>query len=82
MVRNFHEDLKSRWFFVDIVEGFIVVVIGFVLLMGEFFHSPIPFPLYFVESPVNFSFGFPLFAGVMVLLLSLPLVLVDSSIGR
>ena len=82
MVQNFHEDLKSRWLFIDVVEGFIVVVVGFVLLLGEFFHSPVPFPLYFVESSVNFSLGFLLFAGIIVLLLSFPFVLVDSSVGR
>ena len=32
MFRNFHEDLKSIWLFVDIAEGFIVVFEGFVLL--------------------------------------------------
>ena len=82
MVRNFHEDLKSIWFFVDIAEGFIVVFMGFVLLLGEFLHSSIPFPFYFVEGLVDFSFNFSLFAGVVVLFLSFSLVFVDFSIGR
>ena len=82
MVRNFHEDLKSRWLFVDVVEGFVVVFIWFVLLLGKFLHSSIPLPFDVVESSINFSFGFPLFAGVVILFLPLSLVFVDSSIGR
>ena len=82
MFRNFHEDLKSRWFLVDIVEGFVVVVVGFVLLLGELLHSSIPFPFDVIESSINFSLDFPLFAGVVILFLSLSFVFVDSSIGR
>ena len=81
MVRNFHEDLKSIWFFVDVAEGFVVVFMGFVLLLGEFLHSSIPFPLYFVEGLIDFSFDLSLFAGV-VILLSFSLVLGDFSAGR
>ena len=81
MVRNFHEDLESRWFLVDVVEGFVVVVVGFILLLGEFLHPSIPFSFYVVESSIDFSFGFPLFAGIVVLLLPLSFVLVDSSVG-
>ena len=67
MARNFHEDLKSRWFLVDVVEGFVVVVVGFVLLLGEFLHPSIPFSFYVIESPVNLSFGFPLFLLILPL---------------
>ena len=81
MVRNFHEDLKSIWLFVDVAEGFIVIFMGFVLLLGKFLHSSIPFPLYFVEGLVDFSFGLSLFAGVVVLFLPLSFVLGDF-IGR
>ena len=81
MVRNFHEDLKSRWFLVDVIEGFVVILVGFVLLLGEFFHSSVPLLFYFVESSIDFSFGFSLFAGVIILLLPLFFVLVDSSVG-
>ena len=80
MVRNFHEDLKSRWFLVDVVEGFIVVVVGFILLLGEFFYSPVPFPFYVIESSINLSFDFSLFAGVVVLLFTLSFVLFNSSV--
>ena len=82
MVRNFHEDLKSRWFLVDVIEGFVVVVVGLVLLLGEFLHLSIPFPFYFIEGPVDVSFGLPLFAGVIILLFAFSFVLVDSSVGR
>ena len=82
MVRNFHEDLESQWLVVDIVEGFVVIFVGFVLLLGEFLHPSIPFLFYVVEGSVDFSFGLPLFAGVIVLLLSLSFVFVDPSIGR
>ena len=71
MVRNFHEDLKSRWLFVDVVEGLVVVVVGLVLLLGEFLHPSIPFLLYFVEGLVDFSFDPSLFAGAVVLLFCL-----------
>ena len=80
MIQNFHEDLKSRWFFVDVVKGFVVVVVGFVLLLGEFLHPSVPFPFYIVKGPVDFSFGLSLFASVVVLFLSLSLVLFDSSV--
>ena len=80
MVRNFHEDLKSRWFLIDVVEGFVVVVVGFVLLLGEFLHSSIPLSFYVIKGSVDFSFGLPLFAGIIVLFLSLPFVLFDSSV--
>ena len=82
MVRNFHEDLKSIWLFIDIAEGFIVVFVGFVLLLGEFLHSSIPFLFYFVEGSVDVPFDLSLFAGVVILLLPLSFVLFDSSIGR
>ena len=81
MVRNFHEDLKSIWLFVDVSEGFIVVLEGFVLLLGEFLHPSIPFSFYFIEGLVDFSFDLSLFAGV-VILLSLSLVFGDFSAGR
>ena len=82
MVRNFHEDLKSRWFSVDVVEGFIVVIIGFVLLLGEFFHLSIPFPLYVVEGSVDFSFSLSLFTGVVILLFAFSFVFGYFSVGR
>ena len=82
MFRNFHEDLKSRWFLVNVVEGFVVVVVGFVLLLGEFLHSSVPFSFDVVEGPVDFSFGLSLFTGVIVLFLPFPFVLFDSSVGR
>ena len=81
MVRYFHEDLKSRWFLVDVIEGFVVVVVGFVLLLGEFLHPSIPFPFYFIEGPVDVSFDLPLFAGVIILLLPLPFVLGYFPVG-
>ena len=82
MVRNFHEDLKSRWFLVDVVKGFIVVVVRFVLLLGEFLHPSIPFSFYLIESSVDLSLSLPLFAGVVVLFLPLSFVLFDSSVRR
>ena len=85
MVRNFHEDLESRWLFVDVIEGFIVILVGFILLLGEFLHLPVPFLLDVIESSVDFSFNFPLFAGVVVFLLSLSLSLIlgdFSAVGR
>ena len=81
MVRNFHEDLKSRWLFVDVVEGFVVILVGFVLLLGEFLHPSFPISFNVIKSSVDFSFGFPLFVGVVVFLLSFPLVLGDFSVG-
>ena len=79
MLRNFHEDLKSRWFLVDVVEGFVVILVGFILLLGEFLHPSVPFFLDFVEGLVDFSFDPSLFAGVVILFLSFSLVLFDSS---
>ena len=81
MVRNFHEDLKSRWLLVDVVEGFVVVFVGFVLLLGEFLHSSIPLLFYVIKGSIDLSFGLPLFAGVIILFLPLSLVLFDSSAG-
>ena len=81
MVRNFHEDLKSIWFVVDVVEGFVIIVVGFVLLLGKFLHSSIPFPLYFVEGLVDLSFDFSLFTGVVILLPALSFVFGDFSVG-
>ena len=81
MVRNFHEDLKSIWFFVDVSEGFVVVFVGFVLVLGEFFHPSVPLPLDVVESSVDVSFDLSLFAGKMFPL-SFSLVLGDFSAGR
>ena len=82
MVRNFHEDLKSIWLFVDVAEGLVVVFKRFVLLLGEFLHPSIPFSFYVVEGSIDFSFGLSLFTGVIVLFLSLSLVLGDFSAGR
>ena len=79
MFRNFHEDLESIWFFVDVSEGFIVVFERFILVLGEFLHSSVPFPFYFVESSIDFSFGFSLFAGVVILLFAFSFVLGDFS---
>ena len=81
MVRNFHEDLKSRWFLVDVVEGFVVVVVGFVLLLGEFLHLSVPFSFNVVEGSIDFSFGLSLFTGIIILFLSLPFILFDPSVG-
>ena len=73
--------LESIWFFVDVGEGFVVVLVGFVLVLGEFLHPSVPFPLDVVESSVDVSFDFSLFAGE-VFLLSFSLVLGDFSAGR
>ena len=81
MVQNFHEDLKSIWFFVDVSEGFVVIFVGFVLVLGEFFHPSVPLPLDVVESSVDVSFDLSLFSGKMFPL-SLSLVLGDFSAGR
>ena len=81
MIRNTHEDLKSVWFSVDVPKGFIVVFLGFVLLKGEFLHSSIPFFLDVVESSVNVSFDFSLFAGKMSLF-AFSFVFGDFSTGR
>ena len=74
--------LKSIWLFVDVVEGFVVILVGFILLLGEFLHSPIPFFFYIVKGSIDFSFGLSLFVGVVVLFPPLSLVFVDSPTGR
>ena len=81
MVRSFYEDLESIWFFVDVSEGFVVVFVGFVLVLGEFLHPSVPFSLDVVESSVNVSFDLSLFTGKMFPL-SFSLVLGDFSAGR
>ena len=81
MVQNFHEDLKFVWFFVDVSEGFIVVFVGFVLVLGEFLHPSVPLLLDVVEGSVNVSFDLSLFAGKMFLL-SFSLIFGDFSTGR
>ena len=81
MVRNFHEDLESSWFLVDVVKGFVIVVVGFVLLLGKFLHLSFPFFLDVIESSVDLPLGFPLFAGVVVFLLSFSFILGDFSAG-
>ena len=81
MVRNFHEDLKSRWFLVDVIEGFVVVVVGLVLLLGEFLHPSIPFFFYVVEGFVDLLFSLPLFMGIVALFLPLSFVLFDPPVG-
>ena len=73
--------LKSIWFLVDVSEGFIVVFVGFVLVLGEFLHPSIPFPFYVVEGLINLFIDPSLFAGV-VFLLSFSLVFGDFSAGR
>ena len=80
MFRNSNEDLESVWFFVDVSEGFVVVFVGFVLVLGELFHLSIPVPLDIVESFVDISFHSPLFAGKMFLL-SFSFVFGDFSVG-
>ena len=81
MLRNFHEDLESIWLLVDVSEGFVVVFVGFVLLLGEFLHPSVPFFFYFVEGLVDLSFDSSLFACVVVLLFAFPFVLGDFSTG-
>ena len=81
MLRNFHEDLKSIWFLIDVSEGFVVIFMGFVLLLGEFLHPSVPFPLDVVKGSIDLSFDLSLFAGKMFLL-SFSLVLGDFSAGR
>ena len=81
MVRNFHEELESIWLFVDVSEGFIVVFVGFVLLLGKFLHPSVPLPFDVVESSVNVSFDLPLFAG-KIFLLSFSFIFGDFSAGR
>ena len=81
MVRNFHEDLKSIWLFVDVSEGFVVVFMGFVLVLGKLFHPSVPLSLDVVESSVDVSFHLSLFTGKMFLL-SFSFVLDDFSAGR
>ena len=58
------------------------MIVWFVLLLGEFFHPPVPFLLDVVEGSVNLSFGPSLFTGVVILLLSFSFVLVDFLVGR
>ena len=53
---------------------------GFVLVLGELFHPPVPLPLDVVESSVDVSFDLSLFAGKMFLF-SFSLVFGDSSAG-
>ena len=81
MVRIFQEDLKSIWFFVDVSEGLVVVFVWFVLVLGEFLHSSVPFSLDVVESSVDVSFDLSLFTGKMFPL-PFSLVLDDFSAGR
>ena len=81
MVRNFHEGLKPIWLLVDVPEGFVVVFVGFVLVLGEFFHPSVPLPFDVVKSSINVPFDLPLFAGKMFLL-SFPLIFGDFSAGR
>ena len=81
MFRNSYEGLDSIWFFVDIAEGFIVIFMGFVLVLGEFFHPSVPLLFDVVERPVDVSFYLSLLAG-KVFLLPFSFVLVDSSVGR
>ena len=80
MFRNFHEDLKSIWLFVDVSEGLVVVFVGFVLVLGEFLHPSVPLSFDVVESSVDVSFDPSLFAGKMFPL-PLSFVLGDFSAG-
>ena len=80
MFRNFHEDLKSIWLFVDVSEGFVVVFEGFVLLLGEFLHPSIPFSFDIIKGSIDLSFCLSLFAGVVVLLFAFSFVLRDFSV--
>ena len=73
--------LESIWFFVDVSEGFVVVFVGFVLVLGEFLHSSVPLFLDVVKCSVDVSFHFSLFAGEMFPF-SLSFVLGDFSAGR
>ena len=73
--------LKSIWFFVDVSEGFVVVFVGFVLVLGEFLHPSVPFSHDVVKSSVNVPFHLSLFAGE-VFLLSFSLVLGYFAVGR
>ena len=82
MFRNFHEDLKSIWLFVDVSEGFVVVFVGFVLVLGELLHPSIPLLLNFVKGSIDLSFDLSLFAGVVILFLSFSLIFGDFSAGR
>ena len=81
MFRNFHEDLKSIWLFVDVSEGLVVVFVGFVLVLGEFLHPSVPFSLDVVEGSVDVSFDLPLFTGKMFFL-SFSFVFGDFPAGR
>ena len=80
MFRNSHEDLESVWFFVDVSEGFVVIFVGFVLVLGKFFHPSVPLPFDIVESFVDISFHSSLFAGKMFPL-SFSFVFGDFSVG-
>ena len=82
MLRNFHEDLKSIWLFVNVAEGFIVIFEGFVLVLGEFLHSSVPFFFDVVKGSIDFSFDLSLFTGVVILLLPLSPIFCDFSAGR
>ena len=73
--------LKSVWLFVDVSEGFVIVFVGFVLVLGKFFHPSVPLPLDVIESSVDVSFDLSLFTG-KVFLFSFSLVLGDFSAGR
>ena len=73
--------LKSVWLFVDVSEGFVVVLVGFVLVLGEFFHPSVPFSFDVIESSVDVSFDLSLFTGKMFPL-SFSFVLDDFSVGR
>ena len=81
MFRNFHEDLKSIWLFVDVSEGFVVVFEGFVLVLGEFLYPSVPLPLNIIKGSVDVPFDLSLFVGKMFLL-SFSLFLGDFSAGR
>ena len=54
---------------------------GFVLVLGEFFHPSVPLSFDVVESSVDVSFDLSLFTG-KVFLLSFSFVLGDFSAGR
>ena len=72
--------LKSIWFFVDVSEGLVVVFVGLVLVLREFFHPSVPLSLDVVESPVDVSFDLSLFAGKMFLF-PFSFVFGDFSVG-
>ena len=72
--------LESIRLFVDVSEGFVVVFERFVLLLGKFLHSSIPFSLDVIKGSVDIPLHFSLFAGKMFLL-SFSLVFGDFSVG-